>query len=171
MMNSLPFGGGCSLALPPVDMNGGVSSKWAAIRDVNEYLAIAVVAAVGAAASEPVITLQQATDNAGAGAIALGIKSVHYKVGAPTFDAATDVFIEDTAVTREAPAASYDSALTNCDDKECVFLILVRPIDLAEGYTHLRVTLTSGASKVAAVTYTVIGKAYQGRSIVDVVDV
>ena len=166
MMNHLPFGGGTSLALPPVDLATSPSTVWCKVKDVNEFLVFSVLADAGAAAAHPVFSLEQAKDSAGTDAITMGVKRAYWKKGTGAggaFVNADDVYTEDTAVNVENPGASYDTSLHTPGAAQSVHAIMIRPIDLMEGYTHVRLNITCPGAKVACVAVDIIGKVYQSR--------
>lgn len=166
MMKHFPFGGGVGLALAPVDFNTSPASAYCKVVDVNEYLVFVVMAGAGAAGAHPVFSLTQAQNNAGLGAISLGIEKVLFKKGGAVggaFRNQDDIFTEETSPNRENPIASYDTAGHTPGPTQSVHLLFVRPIDLNEGYTHLRLNITCPGSKVGCVAVHELGKAYMSR--------
>lgn len=173
MMNHIPFGGGASLLLSPTDLSAGVSSKICSVKDVNEFLVFTLACGAGAAGANPVVSLEQFTDNTGATALPLGIERVYWKKGTGVggvFTKADDYYTEETAVTPEEPAGSYDSSLHTPAEAESMLVVLVRPVDLMEDYTHVRMNVTCPGAKVGMIFADTIGKAYQAREIVGPID-
>ncbi len=137
------------------------------VRDINKFLNIIFLSGVGAPGEDPVLTLQQATNAAGAGAVALSLKRVFYKVGAPAFSATNDKFIEDTAATPETPAVSYDTDPINGAENNLMVAVQVRPIDLLDGYSYVRMQIADvGATpQLGMVLYAASASAYSGRTV------
>lgn len=70
----------------PADLAGagGATGDWVSLKN-HRHVAIVFIKAVGAAAEDPIITVQQATDVAGAGAKALTFTRIDRKRGADLF--------------------------------------------------------------------------------------
>jgi len=130
----------------------------------NEGLnAIVVTDASGAAATATTITLEQCQDAAGTGAKALQIKSVESKIAADgAFSPATDIWADATAISRETPANDFVIADT---DQAAVVNIFVLPqdLDVANGFSHVRVKLVSASTAVVSQVFFVpTGRQYKG---------
>jgi hypothetical protein len=171
MFNSIPFGGGISLALAPVDLATNPVTKWAKVRDVNEFLVASLLCGVGAVGANPIVTLQQGKGAFGPGeVISLGIEGLFVKQGAPLLDGSTDIFTQDTDYKRvqDPVQPTYDFAgRLDMDISENVMSIMVRPIDLMEDFTHVRLSISCPGAKMGCAIYSVVDKAYSGRAIAD----
>jgi hypothetical protein len=146
LFKKLPYGGGASLALAPVDLSAAaVSTLYANMRDVNDELWLLLFFGVGTAADEAIITLTQATSSAGAGVKALTVKEAWYKRGGPTITNANastrDVWTKSTLMTREAPTATYITAsdrVAATNQFMAAIRILPGDLDHANGFTYVK---------------------------------
>lgn len=145
----LPYGGGVSPALMPIDLSSGATATlYANMRDVNDELWLLVILGVGTAADEAIVTLTQATSNAGAGVKALTVKEAWYKRGGPTFTNANastrDVWTKSALQTRESPAATYVTA-TDRVAATNQFIAAIRiaagDLDHANGFTYVKAAI------------------------------
>ena len=149
MFKKFPFGGGASIALAPVNLSSGATSTlYANMRDVNDELWLLLFCDVGTAAEDVIVTLQQATSNAGAGVKPLTVREAWFKRGGPTFTNANastrDVWTKSTLMNREAPTATYITAtdrVAATNQFYAAIRIMAGDLDAANGFTYVRATL------------------------------
>lgn len=119
----------------PVDLSAADNDgDWVSLRDI-ERLIVNFVSGVGTAGEDPVISLQQATSAAGAGAKNLTFTKLRHKVGATALSGVTAW----TEVT-QAAAASYDTDGIDGAENECQVAIEIRPemLDVDGGFSYVR---------------------------------
>jgi hypothetical protein len=145
LFNMLPFGGGVSVALAPVDLSAAAATTlFANTRDVEGCLFLLWFIKAGTAADEATLNLVQATTAAGAGAKVLNIKEVWFKKGAPTFatsPAVNDLWTKSALVNRELPAATYATAadrVAATNDFMAAIRISPADLDMANGFRFVR---------------------------------
>lgn len=146
MFNQLPYGGGASIALAPVDLAAAaVQTLWANTRDVNQFLWLMLYFGAGAAGEHATITLNQATSNAGAGSKALSIKEVWYKRGNAAFTNANasvqDRWTKSGLATREIPISSYATTtdrVSGANHFLAAIRISPKDLDLAGGFRFVQ---------------------------------
>lgn len=144
-----PYGGGASLALAPIDLaTAGATTLYANMRDVNDELWLLLFLGVGTAAEEAIITLTQATSNAGAGVKALTVKEAWYKRGGPTFTNANattrDVWTKSALMTRDAATATYITAsdrVAATNQFYAAIRIMAGDVDNANGFTFVKAAI------------------------------
>lgn len=146
LFSQLPFGGGVSIALAPVDLQTAQNTTWAKISNVNKALILLVFAKAGTSGDDLDINLQQATDSSGTGAKALSIKEVFFKRGATAFTATPntrDKFTRSpsTPENRETAITTYVTdtdrvAATN--DFMCAIRISPSDLDGDNGFCYVR---------------------------------
>lgn len=131
-----------------------------------EAMNVLIVTGVGTAGEDPVITLEQAKDASGTGAKALTLRYVAYKIGATAINAAADVWVEVTSISRDNPAASY----TNTDGAENEFIVLVyvlaQDLDINNGFKFIRgkVADVGSGAQLGVILYVPSGRHYKGKS-------
>lgn len=171
LMDQIPFGGGASVGLMPVDLSGGAkSSLYANVRNINGKLAIMALIAAGTAWQNITITLSQAKTSAGGDAKVLNVKEVYFKRGGANFTAANaadrDKFVKSAYSTREVPTVSYVSTTDRvASTNDFLAAIMVNPADLdqANGFTYVRVEFSSpAAAQLGAAWFIPIDPAYEG---------
>lgn len=146
LFSQLPFGGGVSIALAPVDLQTAQNGTWAKISNVNKALILLVFAKAGTAADELTINLQQATDNGGTGAKTLKIKEVFFKRGGTAFTTTPntrDKFARSpsTPENRETEITSYATAtdrVAATNDFMCAIRICPADLDADNGFMYVR---------------------------------
>lgn len=172
MFDQLPFGGGASIGLVPTLLNAAANNaNWANLRDVNKFLCALIATNRGTDGDDIVVTLEQATDNAGTGAKALSIERVAYKVGDPGIS--SDVFTVDETITNEAPVASLDTDGYDAAQNDFLLLLRIRPqdLDMDNGFSHVRVSIAqTTAAQIGTVLYVPEGYAHSGAEVVGVVN-
>jgi hypothetical protein len=117
----------------PLDLQTARDGDWVSLRDFN-HLTVIFFKGTGTDGDDPIVTLQQATDNAGAGAKALNLTDVWRKQGADV--QAVGQFTRTT----QAPATSY----TNTDGHQqliWVFEIDADMLDVDGGFRYVRASL------------------------------
>lgn len=149
LFKQFPYGGGASVALAPVDLSvAAVNTLYANMRDVNDELWLLLFLGVGTAAEEAIITLTQATSNAGAGVKALTVREAWYKRGGPTFTNANattrDIWTKSALMTRDAPTATYITAsdrVAATNQFYAAIRIMAGDLDNANGFTFVRASI------------------------------
>jgi hypothetical protein len=173
LFHQLPFGGGVSIALSPIDLSAGATNTlYAKVRDINDFLWLLVFLKAGTAADEVTLSLQQATTSAGGSAKTLQIKEVWFKKGGPTFataPATNDLWTKSTAVTREAPANTYATAtdrVAATNDFFAAIRISPKDLDAANGFGWVRggVTDPGANAQLGFAIWIPEGIAYQGSA-------
>lgn len=128
----------------PQDMNAGAATgKWVSLTRASG-LAVVFVHAVGASgAGDPVLTLQEAKDNAGTSAQNLAVISKYYKKSATTL-AGTESWTEVT----QAAAATITAATGEGDTDQALWVFHVFGIQLSAGFEFVNVSTSkvSGTS-------------------------
>lgn len=145
MFSQLPFGGGVSIALAPVDLSAAAANTlYAKVRDVNDFLWLVWFIKAGTAADEATLSLQQATTSAGGSAKTLQIKEVWFKKGGPTFataPATNDLWTKNATISREAPVNTYATAtdrVAATNDFMAAIRISPKDLDAAGGFGWVR---------------------------------
>jgi hypothetical protein len=145
MFSQLPFGGGVSIALAPVDLSSAATTTlYAKVRDINDFLWLVFFLKAGTAADEATLNLVQATSAAGANAKVLNIKEVWFKKGGPTFataPATNDLWTKSALATREASIATYATAtdrVAATNDFMAAIRISPKDLDAAGGFGWVR---------------------------------
>ena len=176
LFSQLPFGGGVSVALSPIDLSAAAqNSLYANIANVNKSLILLVFAKAGTAADELTISLQQATTSAGGSAKTLNIKEVFFKKGGPTFATApstNDKFARSpsTPENRETAISSYATAtdrVAATNDFMCAIRICPADLDQDNGFKYVRAQFTDvGANaQLGFALWMVDGYAYNGTDV------
>ncbi|MCS7045395.1 MAG: hypothetical protein NZO58_03465 [Gemmataceae bacterium] len=117
----------------PLDLQTQRDGDWVRLRDFN-HLTVIFFKGTGTDGDDPVLTLQQATDNAGTGAKALLFTEIWRKQGADVHA------IGQFTRTTQAPAASY----TNSDGHQQALWIVeidADMLDVNHGYQYVRAVL------------------------------
>ena len=142
-------------AFVPVDMQTGANDgDWISMANFSRVLCVLFKGA-GTAGDDPIFKLQQATDNAGAGAKDLNFAVIYEKVGA---QAST---LDFTRVTQTA-AASY----TNTASAEVEAIIAVEiqadELDVDGGFDHIQLSVANvgGNAQLGCAFYIMDGAAY-----------
>lgn len=131
----------------PLDLQTQRDADWVSLRDYN-HLTVIFYKGTGTDGDDPVVTLQQATDNAGAGAKALTFTEIWRKQ-------ATDVqTVGQFTKTTQAAGSTY----TNTDGHQQAIWVLEIDADMLDvdgGFDHVRVTLndTGGNPQLGCVLY------------------
>lgn len=166
-----PFGGGISIALPPVNLaTAANNSLWASMRDINDSLFLLAYFGAGTATQDITITLTQATSSAGANSKALVVKEAWFKRGSTAFtagNAATrDVFVKSPGFNREVSAANYNTATDRvATTNEFLALIRISPkdVDLVNNFRYVRASFNQPAAAQLGVAFWIPnGNAYNG---------
>jgi hypothetical protein len=117
----------------PLDLQTQRNADWVSLADFN-HLSVIFFKGTGTDGDDPVITLEQATDNAGSGAKALSFTDIWRKQAA---DVQT---VGQFTRTTQAAADSY----TNSDGHQQAIWVLEIDGDMLDvdgGFDHVRVTL------------------------------
>lgn len=151
----------------PVDLQtAAVNGLWFNMANCNGLNAI-LIAAIGTAGDDPVISLEQATSSAGAGAKALTLRRVDYKVGATGFTSATDIWQRVSTIDRDNPAASYDTDGINGAENALLLnvFILATDLDINNGFKFVRLNCADvgGNAQLGCIIYIPSQRHYQGK--------
>ncbi|MCR9295572.1 MAG: hypothetical protein NXI32_22880 [bacterium] len=151
----------------PVDLSAAaVNGRWFNTKDVEGVNAI-VVAAVGTAGDDPVISFEQAKDASGTGAKALTVQKIDYKIGSTAIDAADDVWQNVASVNLENKVSSFDTDSINGAENELVVAIFIRDtdLDINNDFTHIRVNVADVGTnaQLGGIFYLPSGQAYKGQ--------
>ena len=118
----------------PVDLQTAQAGDWVHFRHYNRIAAVIFIA-VGTAGDDPVVDLDQAKDNAGGSAKALNFTRLHIKA------AATNLL----AVGQWTKVTQTDDDYTDATHAELakmyVIDVLATDLDLANDFTHMRVSI------------------------------
>jgi hypothetical protein len=118
----------------PVDMAAGANNgDWISLKDYN-HLTILFYKAAGASGEPPTITVQQATDNAGAGAKALNFTEVWTKNNADVQTVGQFTKVTQAAANTYALAAGNTQAIVAIE-------IDGDMLDVDGGFDHVRATV------------------------------
>ena len=131
----------------PLDLQTQRDGDWVRLRDFN-HLTVIFYKGTGTDGDDPIVTLQQATDNAGTGVKALTFTEVWRKQGADV--QAVGQFTKTT----QAAATSY----TNTDGHQQAFWVFEIDADMLDadnGFQYVRATLndTGGNAQLGCVLY------------------
>lgn len=173
LVSQLPFGGGVSIALSPVDLSSAAAnSLWANVANINKALLLVFFCKAGAAGENVTVSLQQATDASGTGAKVLNIKEVFFKKGGPTFataPATNDKFARSpsTPLNRETAIASYASATDRvAATNDFMGCVRISPADLDQDnafrYVRAQFTDPGATAQLGFAIWVADGYAYQG---------
>jgi len=151
----------------PVNLaTAAVDGLWFHMKDCSAVNAL-LLAAIGTAGEDPVISLRQATNASGASAKMLNIYRIDYKVGATGFTSVTDLWRRVSTIDRDNPVTSYSS--DTIDGAENALLlnafILATDLDINNGFTHvqMRVADVGAAAQLGCVLYIPSQRHYQGK--------
>jgi hypothetical protein len=173
LYSQLPFGGGVSIALPPVDLAAAAANTlYAKVRDINDFLWLIWYLGAGTAGDEATLSLQQATNASGGSAKTLPITEVWFKRGGPTFatnPATNDLWTKNATISRETPANTYATAANRvAATNHFMAAIRISPkdLDMGNGFGWVRGGCTDvGANAQLGFAFWVPeGIAYQGSS-------
>jgi hypothetical protein len=144
-------------AFVPVDMQTADNvGDWVNLKNYGRVVVI-LHKGIGTAGQDPVITLEQAQDNADTGAKALNITTVWSKVGTQTAIAG---FTKNT----QAAAATYTDAVSA--EAQGLFVVEVRAeeLDVANGFTHVRLKIpdVGGNAQLGGALYLLLNPRYGG---------
>jgi hypothetical protein len=144
LFNLLPFGGGVSVALSPVDLAAAATNTlYANVRDINECLYLLWFIRAGASGENVTLSLQQATTAAGGSAKVLQLRDVWFKRGGPTFatnPATNDLWTKNAAIGRETPANTYATAtdrVAATNDFMALIRISPKDLDSVNGFSYV----------------------------------
>lgn len=119
-----------------VDLQTGANTgDWVSLETYNR-MAVVFLSAVGTAADDPTLTLQEATDNAGAGAQNLNFTRIYRKQAAVDLSG-TAQWVETTQVA----ANTFTNATAAEEDLIWVVEFRSTDLDVDDGYTFLRATV------------------------------
>lgn len=151
----------------PVDLQtAALNGRWVSPKGAGGMNAI-LIAAIGTAGDDPVISLEQAQDASGTGAKVLHIKQVSYKVGATGLVAAQDLWQEVASIDRDNAVTSFDSESINGAENELILSVGIREtdLDINNGFTHLRLNCADvgGNAQLGAILYIPWDRVYKGE--------
>lgn len=148
------------MAFRPIDMQDAtgehVTGDWVSLKNWDRVLCV-LMGGVGTAGQDPVLTIDQATTNAGGSAKALTFDTIYRK------QAATDLLSTGIwALTTQTAAGTY----TNTDAAEQVKIHVVEikatDLDVDGGFDHIRMTVpdVGAAAQLGAGLYILCGPRY-----------
>lgn len=121
-------------AIVPVDLSTAANNgDWVSLANYNR-LTVVVFKGAGTAGDDPVITLKQASDNAGTGAKALNFTTVWSKVG-------TQTGIGQFTKTTQAAANTYTDTVSAEAQGVFVVEVVAEQLDAANDFTHVQVSI------------------------------
>lgn len=152
-------------AIVPVDLSGAANAgDWVNLENYGRCVVV-VFKGAGTAGDDPVITLQQATDNAGTGAKDLDFTAVWSKIGAQTG-------IGTFTKTTQAAANTYTDATSA--EAQGLFVVDIRAeqLDAANGFTHLQLSIADvGANaQLGAALYILTEPRHAGATSLTAID-
>ena len=151
------------MAFRPIDLQDAagehVTGDWVSLKNWDRVICV-LMGGVGTAGQDPVLTIEQATTNAGGGAKALTFDTIYRK------QAATDLLSTGVwAETAQTAAGTY----TNTDAAEQVKIhcveIKATDLDVDGGFDHIRMTIpdVGGAAQLGAGLYILCGPRYPSK--------
>ncbi len=130
-------GANLEAAFVPVDLSAAANNgQWVSLTEYQRCVAV-LFAAAGTAADDPVLSVNQATDNAGTGAKALSFTRIRQKSGATVPGI-------DTIVSQSA-AGSYTATGTAAQQKIIAIEIQASDLDVANSFTHVQLSVAKAA--------------------------
>jgi hypothetical protein len=118
-------------AIVPVDLATAANNgDWVSLKN-HARVVVLVSADAGTAGEDPVITMRQATDNAGTSAKALNFTAIWEKVGTQT-GVATFTKVEQTA------ANTYTNTVSGEAENLFVLEFRAEELDVANGFDHVQ---------------------------------
>lgn len=131
-------------AAAPVDLTtAGIIGDWVSLANFN-HAVCRLATGVGTAAQDPTITIQQATDNAGAGAKALDFTDIYQKEAVDISTIGQFTLITQTA------ANTYQS-LTGGESQQLIQIEFdAAALDVDNGFDHIQISVSDpgAASKI-----------------------
>ena len=145
----------------PVDMQTAANPGDYISFKNHDHCTIIIYTAIGTGGDDPVISLVQATSVAAAGAKALNISEVFYKVGATALSAVGTF----TRATQTA-AATYDTAGIDGAENEAIFVLEIdaAQLDTDNDFDCLRVNIADVGSnaQLGCALYVMSDSSYNG---------
>ena len=149
-----------SSAFVPVDMQTAANTgDWANMAPFRKIVCVLFKSA-GTAGDDPVITLEQATSNAGAGNKALNFTTIYSKVGTLTSVGQFTKITQAAANTYEDETSAESQAIIAIEIDES-------DLDTANGYTHIQMSVGDVGSNAQLGCGFYLGLAKNGQSTVD----
>lgn len=125
-------------AFVPVDMHTAANNGlWVAMRKISRLVCVLVKAA-GTAGDDPVITIQQATSSAGAGAKALAFTRARTKIGAIASTPQWTITTQSAANTFTPTSAASQAVIA--------VEIQSTDLDMANGFSYVQLSIPSTGS-------------------------
>ncbi len=151
----------------PVDLSAAANNgRWFNMQNCDGLNAI-LIAAVGTAGDDPVITLQQATDSSGTGSKELLIYDVQYKIGSTDIAAADDQWVDVTTIDDDNGASSYDTDPIAGAENELVVCVYIRAgdLDVNNDFNYCRMTVADVGTnaQLGTILYIPSSPAYGGK--------
>ena len=141
-------------AFVPVDMQTAANNgQWIAMKNIGRLLCVLMKAA-GTAGDNPVVTLQQATNNSGAGAKPLNFTRARTKIGAIASTPQWTI-VTQTAANTFTPVSAASQAVIAID-------VLATDLDLANGFNFVQLSIpdTGTNPQLGAAFYIAYGIRY-----------
>lgn len=147
--------------VPPVDLQTGANDgDWVSLKNYRRVI-VMFHSGIGTNGEDPILTMEQATDNAGAGAKALTFATIYRKQAATNLAA-----VAQWTKTTQVAAATY----TNTDAAEQSALWLVEfeagDLDVDGGFDHIRARVADvgGAGAQPGSLHYILGDAVHERA-------
>jgi hypothetical protein len=140
----------------PINLATGANDgDWVSMKNYR-HLAVIIFKGAGAAAEDPTVTMEQATNVAGSGAKALNFTTIYSKEGADLFTIGTF-----TKIT-QAAAATYTSATLGDNQALLVIEFNAEDLDVEGGFDCVRVRIADvgATSQIGAALYLLSGPRY-----------
>jgi hypothetical protein len=136
-------------AFGPVDMTTAANNgQWVSLTEYQKCVAV-LFAAAGTSGDDPVISVNQARDNAGTGSKGLSFTRIRQKAG-------TTLPGVDMLVTQSA-ASSYTATGTAAQKKIVAIEINGADLDVANAFTHVQVSVAkTGSSQLGSAFYVML---------------
>lgn len=166
----------CDAALPdvsdlvvgalPVDLQtAAVNGLWFNMAGCNGLNAL-LIAAIGTAGDDPIITLEQAKTSGGGSAKELTIRRLDYKIGATGFTSVTDIWRRVTTIDQDNPVTSYDTDGIAGAENALLLNVFILPtdLDIANNFKYVRLNCADvgGNAQLGCILYIPSKRHYQG---------
>jgi hypothetical protein len=164
-------GGSFIVAAVPQDFdNASVNGVWASMKNAAFVDAFVICAVAGTAGTGPVITLEQATSIAGAGAKELLITELNYVAAADITAAAANVDWTAATADRTTPIESWDADDVGGDELELIVHVRISQgmFDADNDFAFFRVKTVNGnsdAARLGAIIYVCKDKLTKGDDV------
>lgn len=155
------------VGLKPQDLSSAANTgRWFSLANCPAVNAV-LITAIGTAGDDPVITLEQAKDASGTGAKELTIRRVDEKIGGTGFTSSNDIWTRVTTIDRDNPATSRTNTTSAENEAVQSIFILATDLDVANGFTHIRMKVADVGSnaQLGCIVYIPAARFYQGKHV------